>query len=162
LPVDKANESSKNLRGTSLDIFAINSANYGVQVLTTSELQKQLALLQAQAAVPRNSGGGGSGGGGGSDIGTILQIAALFFAEGGAINAGQPAVVGERGRELFIPNTSGTIVSNHDMGKSGSVVNINVSSVDVKGVEELFLNNRATITNIVNQALNTKGRSNLI
>jgi hypothetical protein len=26
----------------------------------------------------------------------------------------------------------------------------------------LFLNNRATITNIVNQALNTKGRSNLI
>jgi len=161
LPVDKANESSKNLRGTSLDIFAINSANYGVQVLTTSELQKQLALLQAQAAVPRNSGGGG-GSGGGSDIGTILQIAALFFAEGGAINAGQPAVVGERGRELFIPNTSGTIVSNHDMGKSGSVVNINVSAVDVKGVEELFLNNRATITNIVNQALNTKGRSNLI
>jgi phage-related minor tail protein len=105
---------------------------------------------------------GGGGGGGGGGLGTVLQIASLFFAEGGGIQAGQPAIVGERGRELFIPNTSGTIVSNHDMAKTGSVVNINVSAVDVRGVEQLFLNNRAIITNIVNQALNSRGKSNLV
>lgn len=109
-------------------------------------------------------GGMFGGGGGGFDLGSIFSIATSFFgfAEGGAVRGGMPVTVGERGRELFIPNTSGTIVSNHDMAKTGSVVNINISAVDVRGVEELFLNNRATITNIVNQALNTKGRSNLI
>ena len=187
LPVDKANESSKNLRGTSLDIFGINSANYGVQVLTTVELEKQLAILKAQASVPRNSGGGmnfGGGGFGGGEDGkfgsTVGQAVGTYyggpvggaigsflgsflpFAEGGQIDAMQPAIVGERGRELFIPSTNGTIVPTQDLNGKGTVVNINVSSVDVKGVEELFLNNRATITNIVNQALNTKGRSNLI
>jgi len=164
LPVEKANESSKELRGTSLDILGINSANYGVQVLTTSEISKQNDLLRIQASIPRNSGGFGGGDGGFGSLGSLFELGSLIFgfAEGGAIQAGQPAVVGERGRELFVPSTSGTIVPNHDMGGSGSVININVSAVDVKGVEELFINNRATITNIVNQALNTKGRSNLI
>ena len=101
--------------------------------------------------------GGPVGGAIGSFLGSFLP-----FAEGGQIDAMQPAIVGERGRELFIPSTNGTIVPTQDLNGKGTVVNINVSSVDVKGVEELFLNNRATITNIVNQALNTKGRSNLI
>jgi hypothetical protein len=109
----------------------------------------------------RGSGGGGGGGGGGG-LGTVLQIASLFFAEGGGIQAGQPAIVGERGREMFIPSTNGTIVPTPDLNGMGTVVNINVSAVDVRGVEQLFLNNRATITNIVNQALNSRGKSNLL
>jgi hypothetical protein len=109
----------------------------------------------------RGSGGGGGGGGGGG-LGTVLQIASLFFAEGGGIQAGQPAIVGERGREMFIPSTNGTIVPTPDLNGMGTVVNINVSAVDVRGVEQLFLNNRATITNIVNQALNSRGKSNLV
>jgi hypothetical protein len=112
----------------------------------------------------RSSGGGGGGGGSSTlnTIGTIAQIASFFFAEGGGISAGQPAIVGERGRELFIPSTSGTIVPTPDLNGMGTVVNINVSAVDVRGVEQLFLNNRATITNIVNQALNSRGKSNLV
>jgi hypothetical protein len=159
LPVEKANESSKELRGTSLDIFAINSANYGVQVLTTSEIKKQNDLLREQSSIPRNTGRFR-----GFDFGNIFDfgIKLLGLAEGGAVRGGMPITVGERGRELFIPQTNGTIIPNHDISKTGSVININVSAVDVKGVEELFINNRATITNIVNQALNSKGRSNLI
>lgn len=34
------------------------------------------------------------------------------FAKGGEINAGQLALVGERGPELFVPKTSGTIIPN--------------------------------------------------
>ena len=165
LPVDKANESAKDLKGTSLDIFAINSANYGIQVATTRELQNQLDILRQQAAVPRNTGGGGGGGGG--LLGSIASLASIgktfgIFAEGGSISAGQPAIVGERGRELFIPSTNGSIVPTPDLNKMGTVVNINVSTVDSRGVQDLFINNRATITNIINQALNARGKSNLV
>ena len=161
LPVDKANESSQNLKGTSLEIFGINSANYGVQVLTTNELEKQLQILKEQALIPRNSGGGG--GGGGFDLGTVAQIASFFLAEGGAVSAGQPYVVGERGRELFIPNQSGTMIPNQDLGTTGSTsINFTINATDVKGVQELLINNRATITNLVNQALNARGKSNLV
>ena len=181
LPVEKANESSKELRGTSLDILGINSANYGVQVLTTREIQLQNELLKQRQSFGGGGGGGFGGGGGDGKFGSYLGQAVgtyyggpvggaigsflgsfLPFAEGGAVRGGMPISVGERGREIFVPNTNGTIVPNHDLGKTGSVININVSAVDVKGVEELFINNRATITNIVNQALNSKGRSNLI
>jgi hypothetical protein len=77
------------------------------------------------------------------------------------MKAGQPYTVGERGRELFIPESNGTLIPNHDM-MGGTNINFTINATDVKGVKELLLNNRATITNIVNQALNAKGKSNLI
>jgi hypothetical protein len=108
-------------------------------------------------------GGGGGGGGGGFDLGTIAQIAGFFLAEGGDVSAGQPYMVGERGRELFIPNQSGTMIPNHDLGTTGATsINFTINATDVKGVQELLINNRATITNLVNQALNARGKSNLV
>jgi hypothetical protein len=41
------------------------------------------------------------------------------FASGGPIHAGQPAVVGENGPELFKPDVSGHIVPNHDAFATG-------------------------------------------
>lgn len=108
---------------------------------------------------------GGGGGGGGFDMGTLFDIGMMIFgaAEGGALNAGQPYMVGERGRELFIPNQSGTMIPNHDLGTTGSTnINFTINATDVKGVQELLINNRATITNLVNQALNARGKSNLV
>jgi phage-related minor tail protein len=32
-----------------------------------------------------------------------------YGAEGGSVTAGMPMVVGERGRELFIPSSNGSI-----------------------------------------------------
>jgi hypothetical protein len=161
LPIDEANNNSKELRGTSLDIFGINSANYGIQVLTTSEIAKQNDLLRIQASIPKNSSGSGSSGGS-IEQQIFSAIVGSFFAEGGSINAGQPAVVGERGRELFIPNTSGTIVPNHDMGSSGSNITFNIQANDVRGIRELLIDNRATIINLVNQGANQKGKSNVV
>ena len=72
-------------------------------------------------------------------------------------------MVGERGRELFIPNQSGTMIPNQDLGTTGSTsINFTINATDVKGVQELLINNRATITNLVNQALNARGKSNLV
>jgi hypothetical protein len=36
---------------------------------------------------------------------------------------GVPSVVGERGPELFVPNTSGTIIPNHALGGQAVTVN---------------------------------------
>ena len=105
---------------------------------------------------------GGGGSGGGSEAQMLFDIGKfLFMAEGGAINAGQPAVVGERGRELFIPSTNGTIVPNHDMGSANNIT-FNIQANDVRGIKELLIDNRATIINLVNQGANQKGKSNVV
>jgi hypothetical protein len=109
-----------------------------------------------------NMMGGGGGSGGGSEAQMLFDIGKfLFMAEGGAINAGQPAVVGERGRELFIPSTNGTIVPNHDMGSANNIT-FNIQANDVRGIKELLIDNRATIINLVNQGANQKGKSNVV
>ena len=63
-------------------------------------------------------GGGMFGfGGGGSVGGTNMGNTLLSHAGGGAIRArasGGPVLVGERGPELFIPNSAGVIRNNHD------------------------------------------------
>lgn len=55
--------------------------------------------------------------------GGIMSL--LGFASGGQPPVGVPSIVGEKGPELFIPNTAGTIVPNHALG-GGSNVTINV------------------------------------
>ena len=153
-----------------LSLFALEKFRKALEQDKTREMQKQINLLQSQLILENGIAGArmaqaqyGSGTGGGSVEGQIISaIVGSFFAEGGAINAGQPAVVGERGRELFIPNTSGTIIPNQDLGVGGSNYNFTIVATDVRGVKELLLNNRSTIVNIMNQALNAKGKSSLV
>ena len=94
---------------------------------------------------------GGSGGGGGKAAvaGSIIsKIFGGFRANGGAVGAGSAYMVGERGHELFIPQTDGYIVNNNDLrnsrGSSGGAVvhnhNYNISALDSKSFEA-FLNN---------------------
>ena len=52
-------------------------------------------------------------------------------AIGGPVQAGKPYMVGERGMEMFVPNQSGSIVSNDKLGGNGGVTivqNINVTT----------------------------------
>jgi hypothetical protein len=105
----------------------------------------------------------GGGGGGGFDLGTLFDLGSMFFmAEGGAVNAGTPYTVGERGREVFIPSSDGNIIPNQDLQSKANSFNFTIVATDVKGVKELLLDNRATIVNIMNQALNSKGKPSLI
>jgi phage-related minor tail protein len=86
----------------------------------------------------------------------------VSFAEGGSVRGGMPITVGERGRELFVPNTSGTIVPNHELANSGMNITFNIQANDVRGIKELLIDNRATIINLVNQGANQKGKSNIV
>ncbi len=39
-----------------------------------------------------------------------------YRARGGPVSSGVPYIVGEKGAEMFVPNVSGTIVPNHELG----------------------------------------------
>lgn len=62
-----------------------------------------------------------------------LQFTLPGLASGGPVAGGSPYIVGERGPELFVPNSSGRIVPNHELGGgTGSSVNV-VVNVDASG-----------------------------
>lgn len=56
-----------------------------------------------------------------------------FFANGGRPPVGRPSVVGERGPELFVPRSAGTIIPNHAMGGANVTVNVDASGSAVQG-----------------------------
>jgi len=65
----------------------------------------------------------------------------LGFANGGRPPVGRASIVGERGPELFVPDTAGTIIPNHQLGGGGGamasniVVNVDASGTSVEGNE---------------------------
>ena len=61
----------------------------------------------------------------------------LGFANGGRPPVGVPSVVGEKGPELFVPDRSGTIIPNSQLGGSTNiVVNVDASGSSVEGDEQ--------------------------
>ena len=54
-------------------------------------------------------------------------------ANGGAVGANRPYMVGERGPELFVPGAQGNIVPNNAMGSTSVVVNVDASGTEVQG-----------------------------
>jgi len=61
----------------------------------------------------------------------------LGFANGGKPPVGKPSVVGEKGPELFVPDSSGTIIPNKQLGGSTNiVVNVDASGSSVEGDEQ--------------------------
>ena len=71
-------------------------------------------------------------------LGSLFPGSSFFRrANGGPVSSGRSYMVGERGPEMFVPNTSGRIVPNSDMGSSTNVVvNVDASGSSVQGDEE--------------------------
>ena len=112
----------------------------------TSELKKQVGLAMLLAFFT----------GGSSMIPTGR-------ASGGSVQKNQPYMVGENGPEMFIPNSSGQITqSARGTGGGETNVNFTINATDVRGVKELLIDNRATIVNVINSALNEKGKEALV
>lgn len=71
-----------------------------------------------------------------------------FRAAGGSVSAGKSYVVGEKGAEMFVPSSNGTIVPNSAMG--GSTINITVNgAIDAEGTAR-------TIVDVLNRS-NARG-----
>jgi lambda family phage tail tape measure protein len=81
-----------------------------------------------------------------------------FAATGGPVMADKPAIVGEQGPELFVPNSAGKIITNASMNKNAGapmaqvqpVVNNtyitnNISAIDSRSVAQMFVENRKSL-----------------
>ena len=89
-------------------------------------------------------------------------------ATGGAVTPNRPFMVGERGAELFVPNTSGQIITNENtkalMAGGNQPVNVNFSiqATDASGFDELLISRKNQIVAMISQAMNQKGKVGLV
>ena len=90
----------------------------------------------------------------------MLQVQSIratqFREKGGPVSSMSPYVVGEAGREVFVPQSSGTIIPNDQLG--GGNYTINISANDTEGFDELLTKRRGTLMSLINQSLNENGR----
>ena len=98
----------------------------------------------------------GMGEGGGGIIGGIAKI--FGFANGGNPPVGQPSLVGERGPELFVPQSAGKIIPNNKLGGGApSIVNnttavtYSIQAVDASSFRSLLARDPEFIHNVAEQ-----------
>jgi len=97
-------------------------------------------------------------------IATIAQQKYQGRRLGGRMNQDQPYMVGEAGPELVVPDRASNVVPNGQLGNMGKqvTVNFNITTVDAKGFNQLLVNSRGTIINMINSAVNEKGKMAII
>lgn len=123
-------------------------------------------------------------------IGLRLLLMALGFAKGGPVQAGgQPAqaratggttsanmpyLVGERGPELFMPNSNGYIIPNDKLNMGGGSnysgsssmgsanITFNINTLDARGVDQLLIQRQDMIVGMINRALRERGKRSLV
>jgi hypothetical protein len=61
-----------------------------------------------------------------------------------------------------VPNSSGTIVPNNQMGMSAPSVNFTIQATDASGFDELLVSRKNQIVAMISQAMNQKGKVGLI
>jgi hypothetical protein len=123
-----------------------------------ADLIKIELKAQAMSALKMLTGGNGIGGA----MSTIGSFFGGFFAEGGQPPLGKASIVGEKGPELFVPKSAGTIIPNGGFGgavsqsqpiiNNNTYVTNNVSAVDAKSVAQLFQENRKQLFGVIETA----------
>lgn len=91
----------------------------------------------------------------------IVGIGSFFglpgLAEGGPVLPNKPYIIGEKGPELFLPNTAGTVVPNSALGTSGgtpigqTTVNYNIQAVDAASFRSLVARDPSFIYAVTEQ-----------
>lgn len=125
------NAMSSNLN-SAIDNF-VDNGKFSFKDFTNSVL-RDMAKIQMKAAAANILSTGGSLLGG-------LFGGILGKAIGGPVQANEPYVVGERGPELFVPASAGSIMPNNKMssGTSGStIVQYNISAVDAMSFKQMI------------------------
>ena len=132
------------------DMFLEMAAQIIAKQITMIILQ---TILKALGGAPGGGSSSNAAGFGGSfdagipAIGNTTDFSGAFKmrAMGGPVSSQQPYIVGERGPELFVPSTGGSVVNNNDLrsamggrpgGANGStVLNMSFQSTTINGVE---------------------------
>ena len=130
------------------DMFLEMAAQIIAKQITMIILQTILKALGAVGGIQSAGSSAGSAAFGGSgptfNPGAFSMPQLAGRAAGGPVTSQQPYMVGERGPELFVPGTGGSVVNNSDLrsamngggGGGGSpVLNMSFQSTSINGVE---------------------------
>lgn len=109
---------------------AVNDVNNAANAAANLANEGQMRTLQQQATKARAMG----------DTAAAARYANALRAMGGNalggnVQAGVPRIVGEQGKEVFIPTQSGKIVPNHEIGGGGQI-NITVQAGAFMGSQQ--------------------------
>lgn len=88
------------------------------------------------------------GANGASGNGTGVTGFGSAYADGGSPTPNTINLVGERGPELFIPKTAGTIIPNNALGNMGSTTNVTnnyINAIDTKSFEDRLLGSSTAV-----------------
>ena len=142
-----ASELLVRILSTTIEVIVRKGVELAIEKLITREKEKQWEFQDKKAKSSLLS----------------MGMSILGFAQGGSVSKGKPIMVGERGPELFVPNSSGQIQQNARGTGGGTVnVNFNIEAIDSNSFNDVLVENRGVITSIINNALNEKGRRELI
>jgi len=160
-------ESSKNASEqakTYFDTFARGFEDAFVKMVQTGKLSfkdlansliADFARIQAKKALLGIFDmGGANSQGSGFSIGTFFSsLFGGFKATGGPVSAGKAYMVGERGPEMFMPNSAGTIVANGAMGGGSNITNVtySIQAVDASSFRSLVARDPEFIHNVAEQ-----------
>ena len=108
-----------------------------------------------------NNSGGGAGGGIGNGIGNFLgnMIGNVLFgrASGGTVGRRQPYLVGERGPELFVPDSAGRIIPDIPAGSpsqiTGKSSNITINITNQGAADNMTQRSAAQVAVAVRRAM---------
>jgi lambda family phage tail tape measure protein len=135
----KAFESVMGNMESAIDRF-VKTGKIGFKDLARSIIQDMLAMqLKAAASGFLSSLFGSMFGSKSNPYQPAAVTGYVGYADGGSPTVGQPAIVGERGPELFVPRSAGTIIPNHALGGMGGTTNVTnnyINAIDTKSFEE--------------------------
>jgi phage-related minor tail protein len=125
-----------------------------------SSIIKDLLKIQLRMAMMQSVNsmfGGGSmfgnlfGGGGPTEVSAVTSYIGPAFADGGNPPIGVPSLVGERGPEMFVPKTAGTIIPNNQLSNmmsnnngityNGTVIQ-NMQAIDTQSALQFLAKNK--------------------
>jgi lambda family phage tail tape measure protein len=144
---------------SAIDKF-VETGKFSFADFTQSVLKDLIKIQMRMLAMQAFSGAGNAlmgffGGGGPTEVSAVTSYVGPAFADGGDPPIGKASLVGERGPEMFVPRTAGTIIPNNQLSNmmgnnapqnvfNGPVIQ-NMSAIDTQSGLQFLAKNKMAV-----------------